>query len=89
MAAARQNEMKVNITVVATKTFTAGLDPADEAIRDMSAKTDYQDKPLEDSTAVAAGNVRYGAVRLEILIESISAAGGFTNSPCAARDMCA
>ena len=24
MAAARQNEMKVNITVVATKTFTAG-----------------------------------------------------------------
>jgi len=27
MAAARQNEMKVNITVVATKTFTAGWIP--------------------------------------------------------------
>ena len=32
MAEARQNEIKVNITVVATKTFTAGFDPADEAI---------------------------------------------------------
>jgi hypothetical protein len=28
MAAARQNEMKVSITVVATKTFTAGLEPS-------------------------------------------------------------
>jgi len=28
MAAARQKEMKVNITVVATKTFTAGLVPS-------------------------------------------------------------
>jgi len=32
MAAARQNDIKVNITVVATKTFIAGLDPADVAI---------------------------------------------------------
>ncbi len=30
MAEARQNEMKVNITVVATKTFMAGLDPSTE-----------------------------------------------------------
>ena len=32
MAEARQNEMKVNITVVATKTLMAGLDPADVAM---------------------------------------------------------
>ena len=33
MAEARQKEMKVNITVVATKTFTAGLEfSADVAI---------------------------------------------------------
>jgi hypothetical protein len=32
MAEARQNEIKVNITVVATKTFIAGLEPADVAI---------------------------------------------------------
>jgi hypothetical protein len=38
MAEARQKEMKVNITVVATKTFTAGLDPsADVAILQMIA----------------------------------------------------
>jgi hypothetical protein len=34
MAAARQKEMKVSITVVATKTLTAGLGPsADVAMR--------------------------------------------------------
>jgi hypothetical protein len=32
MAEALQKEMKLNITVVATKTFMAGLDPADVAI---------------------------------------------------------
>ena len=32
MAEARQKEMKVNITVVATKTFMAGLEPADVAM---------------------------------------------------------
>jgi hypothetical protein len=32
MAEARQNEIKLNITVVATKTLMAGLDPADVAI---------------------------------------------------------
>jgi len=38
MAEARQKEMKVNITVVATKTFTAGFDPStDVAILQMSA----------------------------------------------------
>jgi hypothetical protein len=30
MAEARQNEMKVNITVVATKTFTTGFEPSAE-----------------------------------------------------------
>jgi hypothetical protein len=33
MADARQNEMKVNITVVATKTFTAGREPEEVAIQ--------------------------------------------------------
>ncbi len=32
MAEARQKEMNVSITVVATKTFMAGLDPADVAM---------------------------------------------------------
>jgi hypothetical protein len=32
MAEARQKEMKLNITVVATKTFMAGLEPADVAM---------------------------------------------------------
>jgi hypothetical protein len=43
MAAARQNEMKVSITVVATKTFTAGfcrfcMDPVDIEMRFQSSK---------------------------------------------------
>jgi hypothetical protein len=40
MAEARQKEMKVNITVVATKTFIAGFDPSgvDVAILQMSAR---------------------------------------------------
>jgi hypothetical protein len=39
MAEARQKEIKVNITVVATKTFTAGLEPsADVAMRGMGAQ---------------------------------------------------
>jgi hypothetical protein len=44
--------MKVNITVVATKTFITGLEPStDVAILQRNA--DYQDKgkPLEDSIA--------------------------------------
>jgi hypothetical protein len=32
MAEARQKEMKLNITVVATKTLMAGLEPADVAM---------------------------------------------------------
>ena len=36
MAAARQNDMKVNITVVATKTFTAGLVPSADVAIDQS-----------------------------------------------------
>jgi hypothetical protein len=32
MAEARQKEIKVNITVVATKTLIAGLEPADVAM---------------------------------------------------------
>jgi len=50
MAAARQKEMKVNITVVATKTLTAGLVPSvDIAI----VKNDYvelKEVNQEDST---------------------------------------
>lgn len=48
MAEARQNEMKVNITVVATKTLMAGLEPADVAMLRGRA-TAYQGKPIEDS----------------------------------------
>jgi hypothetical protein len=45
MAEARQNEMKVNITVVATKTLTAGLDPSrDVAILAANTRgTDYEE----------------------------------------------
>jgi hypothetical protein len=51
MAEARQNEMKVNITVVATKTFMAGLEPSTEAaIIQRSAGTLMKNKPIEDST---------------------------------------
>jgi hypothetical protein len=49
MAEARQKEMKVNITVVATKTLMAGLEPADVAMLQGNAQTAYQDKPIEDS----------------------------------------
>ena len=48
MAEARQKEMKVNITVVATKTLMAGLEPADVAMLRGRA-TAYQGKPIEDS----------------------------------------
>jgi hypothetical protein len=40
--------MKVNITVVATKTLMAGLEPADVAMLRGRA-TAYQGKPIEDS----------------------------------------
>src|ERR1700739_329791 len=50
MAAARQKEMKVSITVVATKTFTAGFDPStDVAMLGRSAFQRYEIS-LEDST---------------------------------------
>jgi hypothetical protein len=49
MAEARQKEMKVNITVVATKTFMAGLEPADVAMLQRNARTVYYGKPIEDS----------------------------------------
>ena len=50
MAEARQKEIKVSITVVATKTFTAGFVPAGEvAMLQTSARTAYQVN-LEDST---------------------------------------
>src|SRR5580693_2877390 len=39
MAEARQKEMKVNITVVATKTFMAGLEPTDVAMLQRNART--------------------------------------------------
>jgi hypothetical protein len=49
MAEARQKEMKVNITVVATKTFMAGLEPTDVAMLQRNARTVYKGKPIEDS----------------------------------------
>jgi hypothetical protein len=43
--------MKVNITVVATKTFMAGFDPsADVAMLQRSARQKYKWKLIEDST---------------------------------------
>jgi hypothetical protein len=43
--------MKVNITVVATKTLMAGLEPADVAILQGITLTAYRGKPYEDSIA--------------------------------------
>ena len=47
MAEARQKEIKLNITVVATKTFMAGLDPADVAmlpgVRELPIDVNFQD----------------------------------------------
>src|SRR6266567_5436090 len=52
MAAARQNEMKVSITVVATKTFTAGFVlSGDVAMLERMAATAIKVEPFEDSTA--------------------------------------
>ena len=51
MAEARQNEMKVNITVVATKTFMAGLEPSrDVAMLQKNARPLRIKKLIEDST---------------------------------------
>src|SRR5580693_1208460 len=49
MAEARQKEMKVNITVVATKTLIAGLEPSTEVAMLRGRATTYQGKPIEDS----------------------------------------
>ena len=49
MAEARQNEMKVNITVVATKTLMAGFDPADVAMLLKMREPLISSKPYEDS----------------------------------------
>src|SRR5579863_7701857 len=57
MAEARQKEMKVNITVVATKTFIAGLDPsADVAILLRIARTSYELNPLKIAQRRASPN---------------------------------
>ena len=50
MAEARQNEMNVNITVVATKTFTAGLDPSAEVAMLQRIAVQRYEVSLEDST---------------------------------------
>ena len=55
MADARQKEMKLNITVVATKTLMAGLEPADVAMLLKNAETAYWGKPIEDSIGKAEG----------------------------------
>jgi hypothetical protein len=49
MAEARQKEMKVNITVVATKTFMAGLEPSTEVAMHQECADCYKDKLIEDS----------------------------------------
>jgi hypothetical protein len=46
--------MKVNITVVATKTFMAGLEPAEVAILKINTRT-ANSTNLEDSTGRARG----------------------------------
>jgi hypothetical protein len=46
MAAARQNEIKVNITVVATKTFTAGFPSTEVAMLQEESGTDNKPKPI-------------------------------------------
>lgn len=63
MAEARQKEMKVNITVVATKTFIAGLEPStDVAMLQKSARLQIGIS-LEDSTGKAASSVAEASVR--------------------------
>src|ERR1700746_360220 len=59
MAAARQKEMKVSITVVATKTLTAGrLELSRKVDIKNQAQTGGLRKPNEDSTARAGGTLR-------------------------------
>ena len=50
MAEARQKEMKVNITVVATKTFMAGLEPSTEVAMLQRGALPQIGMNLEDST---------------------------------------
>src|SRR5579864_1267296 len=59
MAAARQKEMKVSITVVATKTLTAGrLELSRKVDIKNQAQTGGLRKPNEDSTARGRGTLR-------------------------------
>src|ERR1700757_4501262 len=59
MAAARQKEMKVSITVVATKTLTAGrLELSRKVDIKNQARTGGLRKPNEDSTARGRGTLR-------------------------------
>src|SRR5580693_9358652 len=55
MAEARQKEMKVNITVVATKTLIAGLEPSTDVAMLRGRATTYQGKPIEDSIGGVRG----------------------------------
>jgi hypothetical protein len=57
--------MKLNITVVATKTFIAGLEPADVAM--LQGAGLLQNKPIEDS--IGGGMGRW----VELLFGSVSA----------------
>lgn len=63
MAEARQKEMNVNITVVATKTFMAGLEPSTDVAMLQKSARPQMGISLEDSTAKAGSSAAQASVR--------------------------